>query len=126
MVYGSSLAVYSTVEALIRCGLPPSHLSLVHSSPAPSLNNPTVDQRVWSALQEVGVVSHEGLSLQGYGSNEQEELTAVSFVGADGRTLQLECKVWSAPHIAGTVGSTGGNFCLTLFSPSLPGTDLFG
>ena len=104
MVYGSSLAAYSTVQSLLSSGLPPSRLTLVQPQTAQCFNNPTVEEKVGVALRESGVTVHTGLQLEGFTSDEEGEgLSGVQLVGEDEHQLTLECKVrtlGSSTHVS--------------------------
>ena len=95
MVYGSSLATYSIVAAVLGAGLPSSRLILVQPRAHGCFNNSTLEERVGGALQEEGVALQAGFLLQGLSSGEEgARLGGAQFLGADGeQQLNIECKV---------------------------------
>ena len=95
MVYGSSLAAYSVIAAVLGAGLPSSRLVLVQPRAHSCFNNPALEERVGGALQEEGVALQVGFMLQGLSSGEKGVgFGRALFLGADGeQQLNIECKV---------------------------------
>ena len=94
VVYGSSLAAYSVIAAVLGAGLSSSRLVLVRPRAHSCFSIPSLEERVGRALQEEGVATHVGFVLQGLSSGDEGVRPGTRFVGVDGEPeLNVECKV---------------------------------
>ncbi|KAM7061432.1 cilia- and flagella-associated protein 61 [Acridotheres tristis] len=90
IVYGNTIDIYTTVEALLSLGIDGSRIHLVQGSGSPCLGDGAVQLRVREALAEAGVAVHPGLVLARWGRGEHGHITWAEFSSATG-PLQLQC-----------------------------------
>lgn len=93
VVYGSSLAAYSTTASLLSAGLPPNRLTLALPHPPRCFNNTVVEEKVGGALQEFGVTVLTGVQVEGWSCEESGGVKGVELSGMGGENIILECKV---------------------------------
>ncbi|KAL2305612.1 hypothetical protein Nmel_003494 [Mimus melanotis] len=93
IVYGNTIDIYTTVEALLSLGIDGSRIHLVQaplSSAGACLGDSAVQRRVREALAEAGVAVHPERLLAQWGRDEQGHITWAAF-GSAPEPLHLEC-----------------------------------
>ncbi|KAI1240310.1 hypothetical protein IHE44_0008726, partial [Lamprotornis superbus] len=82
IVYGNTIDIYTTVEALLSLGIDGSRIHLVQAPPAsasPCLGDSAVQRRVQEALAEAGVAVHPEHVLARWGRDEHGHITWAAF-----------------------------------------------
>ncbi|NXM88324.1 CFA61 protein, partial [Oenanthe oenanthe] len=96
IVYGNTIDMYTTVEALLSLGIQGSHVHVVQAPlgrGSPCLEDAEVQGRVQEALAEAGVTLHPERVLARWERDKRGHISAAEFSGAEGEgePLQLPC-----------------------------------
>ncbi|NXR25261.1 CFA61 protein, partial [Cinclus mexicanus] len=96
IVYGNTIDIYTTVEALLSLGIDGSRIHLVQaplSSAGACLGDAAVQRRVREALAETGAAVHPERVLARWGRDEHGRITWAAFTGA-AEPLRLQCSAF--------------------------------
>jgi hypothetical protein len=98
VVYGTPLAAYSCIHALIAANVAGTQISLVQP-PSDSLtgfNNPVVDEKIANSLEELGISFYQNFSLKEWNDgcvSEGDELYSATFVQGE-EEISLDCSIF--------------------------------
>ncbi|XP_062518295.1 cilia- and flagella-associated protein 61-like [Corticium candelabrum] len=98
IVYGASIAAYTSIHALLSLGIESHHVKLVQppSTYISCFNDPSVDQKVKKALQELDVIVYENCKLVEWNDGhlvEGGDLQSVTFLQGE-NSVCLECSIF--------------------------------
>ncbi|NXE96651.1 CFA61 protein, partial [Menura novaehollandiae] len=96
IVYGNTIDIYTTVEALLSLGIEGSRVHLVQAplrSAGALLGNAALEHAVGEALQRAGVAVHPDSVLAQWGQGDHGLLTWAAFTTAT-NTLRLQCSAF--------------------------------
>uniref|UniRef100_U3JPT9 Cilia and flagella associated protein 61 n=1 Tax=Ficedula albicollis TaxID=59894 RepID=U3JPT9_FICAL len=94
IVYGNTIDMYTTVEALLSLGIEGSHIHVVQAPlgcGSPCLEDEAVQGRVQEALAEAGVTLHPERVLARWERDERGHISGAEFGSAEGEALRLPC-----------------------------------
>ncbi|NXA95397.1 CFA61 protein, partial [Melanocharis versteri] len=96
IVYGNTIDIYTTVEALLSLGIDGSRIHLVQaplSSAGPCLGDAALERPVGEALSEAGVAAHPDSVLAQWGQGEHGLISWAAFTTATS-PLRLQCSAF--------------------------------
>lgn len=96
IVYGNTIDIYTTVEALLSLGIAGSRIHLVHppaGSSVTCLNNAALEGAVQDALSRAGVSVHRDGVLARWGCDGHADRITWAAFTTDTKPFQLQCSV---------------------------------